>query len=78
MDAVEEDISGEKIENVEKDFRVLLLHEEQNKKPIQTLSTIYNHADVKSCSNRMTDIWKLKLSEYYIFYEKNNLLRIII
>ena len=56
MDAVEEDISGEKIENVEKDFKVLLLHEEQNKKHIQTLSTIYNHADVKSCSNRMTDI----------------------
>ena len=57
MDAVEEDISGEKMENVEKDFKVLLLHEEQNnKKPIQTLSTIYNHADVRSCSNQMTDI----------------------
>ena len=51
MDAVEEE---EKIENVEKDFKVLLLHEEQ--KPLQTLSTIYNHADIKSCSNRMTDI----------------------
>ena len=57
MDAVEEDISGEKMEKVEKDFKVLLLHEEQNnKKPIQTLSTIYNQADVRSCSNRMTDI----------------------
>ena len=57
MDAVEEDISGEKMENVEKDFKVLLLHEEQNnKKPIQTLSTIYNHADARSCSNQMTDI----------------------
>ena len=43
--------------NLEKDFKVLLLHEEQNnKKPIQTLSTIYNHADVRSCSNQMTDI----------------------